>query len=145
MAKKTIKDFRNPGMFVTITYLNLLLVNVLVLWIAARWFPQYIVLGTLSLTTVWALWLSMGKLALINILIMPFFGGWKHCHNKRLCFIKKPSSCFLINFAGLWAITRFSDVFGLGVTSWKVVACLALVLSLVQSLTKAQLKKWCTN
>jgi hypothetical protein len=144
MAKKT-KFAHNPGMLMVHSYLSLLLINVIVLWLAVRWFPQYIILGTMSLTAVWALWLSMGKLALIGMLTMPFFTEWEHRRGKVLSSAEWSVSYFFVNFIGLWIITRFAEVFGLGVTSWMVVAGLALALDIAQGLVMMKMEKWRTS
>ncbi|MFH2118660.1 MAG: hypothetical protein ABII10_02915 [Candidatus Paceibacterota bacterium] len=137
MANKTNKFAHNPGMGMVISYIIFWLTNIMVLWLAARWFPQYIVLGTLSLTTTWALCLSMNELALINTLSKPFF---RHQCNKKLINMGGLKSSFIVNFIGVWTITRFAEVFGLGVTSWVVVAWLAIALSLVQRAIMMKLK-----
>jgi hypothetical protein len=144
MAKKTAKFAHNPGMLLVISYVTLLLVNVLVLWLAASWFPQFIVLGTISLTTTWALWLSMGKLALIGTLLMPFFTEWELRRGKTLTAAEWSIGYFFVNFIGLWTITRFAEVFGLGITSWLVAAVLALVIDFGQGLVMMKMEKWRT-
>lgn len=142
MAKKTPRFSKNPGMMMVISYVDLLLVNVIVLWLAASWFPQYIVLGTVALTTTWALWLSMGKLALIDVFTMPFFHEWEKKRGKKLENKDWMIGYFLVNFIGLWIITRFSGVFGLGVTSWVVIAWLALAMDVIQGVVMVKLEKW---
>ena len=145
MAKKTPRFDKNPGMMMVISYLVMLVANVVVLWFAAQWFPQYIVLGTISLTMTWALWLSMGKLALIDTFAMPFFTEWEARRGRELTPTDWSVGYFLVNFVGLWVITRFADIFGLGVTSWVVVAGLALVLDIVQGAVMMRLENWRTS
>ncbi|OGJ37693.1 MAG: hypothetical protein A2383_02230 [Candidatus Pacebacteria bacterium RIFOXYB1_FULL_39_46] len=145
MAKKIDNFAHNPEMRMVISYLSLFLTNVIVLWLAVRWFPQYIVLGTIGLTVTWALCLSMGKLALIDAFALPFFHEWEKQRGKKMSNVNWLVGYFLINFAGIWIITRFAEVFGLGITSWMVAGWLALVLSLVQGLMMTRLKKWLAN
>lgn len=145
MAKKTPRFSKNPGMMMVISYLDLLIVNVIVLWLATQWFPQYIVLGTISLTAGWALCLSMSKLALIGTFAMPFFNEWEAKKGKKLADKDWMIGYFVINFVGLWLITRMSAVFGLGVTSWTVVAGLAIAMDAAQGFAMMQLEKWRTN
>ena len=142
MAKQMSRFEHNPGMMLVISYALTLVVNVLVLYLAQMWFPQYIVLGTVSLTATWALWLSMGKLALLNTLAIPFFTEWEHRRGKTLSSMDWMVGYFLVNFAGLWLVTRYAEVFGLGVTSWMVVAGLALALDFVQGMAMMKLEKW---
>ena len=49
MAKKMSRFEHNPGMMLVISYVTLLITNVIVLYLAQMWFPQYLVLGTMSL------------------------------------------------------------------------------------------------
>lgn len=142
MAKKTPKFEYNPGMMLVISYALTLVVSVLVLRLASLWFPQHIVLGTISLTAGWALWLSMGALALITTLAIPFFTEWEHRRKKILTPQDWTVGYAVVNFAALWLITRFSNVFGLGVTSWMIVAALALALDFAQGLAMMKLEKW---
>ncbi|HCR81464.1 MAG: hypothetical protein UY13_C0002G0156 [Candidatus Pacebacteria bacterium GW2011_GWB1_47_8] len=145
MAKKMSRFEHNPGMMLVISYVTLLITNVIVLYLAQMWFPQYLVLGTMSLTATWALWLSMGKLALINTLAIPFFTEWEHRRGQALSSMDWMAGYFVVNFVGLWLVTRFADIFGLGVTSWVVVAVLALALDFVQGLAMMKLEKWRTS
>jgi hypothetical protein len=142
MAKQTIKFEHNPGMMLVLTYFALLATNIMVLYLAQMWFPQYIVLGTLSLTAMWALCMSMAKLALINTFAIPFFTEWEHRRGKLLSSMDWMAGYFLVNFLGLWLITRYPVQYGLGVTSWMVIAVLALVLDLVQGMVMMKLEKW---
>lgn len=142
MAKQMAKFEHNPGMMLVISYLTLLVTNVVVLYLAHMWFPKYLVLGTLSLTATWALWLSMGKLALINTLAIPFFSEWEHRRGKILSSMEWMLWYFVVDFVGLWLVTRYARIFGLGVTSWVVVAVLALVLDFVQGMVMMKLEKW---
>ena len=41
---------------------------------------------------------------------------------------------FVVNLAELWFITRYAEIFGLGVSSWVVLVCLALVADLAQGM-----------
>lgn len=145
MAKKMSRFEHNPSMLVALTYVVLLLCNVVVLYFAQMWFPQHIVLGTITMTATWALWMSMGKLALIGILTMPFLAEWEHRRSKLLTPAEWMISYLIINFVGLWGITRFSQIYGLGVTSWMVVASLALVINAVQGAAMMKLEKWRTS
>lgn len=145
MAKQTMKFEHNPGMMMVISYVALLLSNVVVLHLAATWFPQYIVLGTMSLTRTWAIFMSMGKLALLGTLAMPFFTEWELRRGQALSPIDWTAGYFVVNFVGLWLVTRYAEAYGLGVTSWVVAAALAFALDLVQGMVMMKLEKWRTS
>jgi hypothetical protein len=145
MAKKTARFGHNPGMIMFFSYIILAIANAIVLYFAQRWFPQDIVLGTAHLTEMWAIKLSMGKLALINVFAIPFFREWEERRGKMLGQKERLVGYFLVNFVGLWLISRWANIFGLGVTSWTVVAGLALAMNVVQGAGMIWLEKWRTN
>lgn len=135
----------NPGIMMVVTFVLISIVNMAVIHFASLWFPTQVVLGTMSLSYLWALGLSSKSLALILTFAMPFV-------NEAEKTIKRPWSMpelmgiyFVINFVGLWMITRFAEALGLGVTSWMVVLALAVVLDLVQGFVMMQVEKMRTN
>lgn len=132
-------------MMLVISYAVLWLTSTLVLWLATGWFPQDLVLGTATLTATQALWLSMGELALILVLSMPFFAEWEHRRGRILTPAEWSFGSLFVSFAGLWLITRLSNVFGLGVTSWMAVAGLALAVTVAHSMAMMKLEKWRTS
>lgn len=132
-------------MIMVLSYVDVLLANVIVLWLASQFFPQYLVLGNVALTATWALWLSMGALALLGTFAIPFFNEWEARRGKKLTSSDWMIGYFLVNFVGLWLITRFSGVFGLGVISWTVVAGLALGMDILQGMFMMKLEEWRTS
>jgi hypothetical protein len=124
----------NPGMMLVMTFFVTFIVNVIVIHLANTWFPKQVVLGTMSLSVMWALLLSSGKLAVIETLALPFLRQIEIMRNKMLSPIELLISFAVIIVVSLWAITRFSQVFGLGVSSVMVVIVLSLVLDFVQGM-----------
>jgi hypothetical protein len=73
LANKSVSTFlRTPGMMLVISFFTLFGVNAVLLYLANMFFPQYIVLGTQSMNTWWAILHSMGTLALFLVLLLPF-------------------------------------------------------------------------
>lgn len=122
------------GMTVVVTTAIIFAVNAIVLYLAQMFFPKNIVLGTHSLSYFWALYMSMGKLALLTAFILPFVSKYEIMRNKIFSPTEWMALYFVVNFVGIWLITRFSEQFGLGVTSWVVVAALAVVLDVAQGM-----------
>ena len=149
MAKKSAqfvslpvaKTSANPGMVLVTSYFVLFAVNALVIYLANIYFPQYVVLGTFNINLPWAIFHSMGTLALINILVIPFIREIERWKGRMLTSMEWMMKYFVGNFVGVWAITRFSEQFGLGVSSWFVVLVLAIVLDLVQGVAIMQMGK----
>lgn len=135
------KTSANPGIVLVTSYFVLFAVNALVIYLANVYFPRNVVLGTFNINLGWSIFHSMGTLALINILIIPFIREIERWKGRMLTPMEWMVKYFVINFVGVWAITRFSEQFGLGVSSWLVVVILAAVLDLVQGVAMMQIGK----
>lgn len=133
---------RNPGMVMVVSYFVLKGVSAVVIYLANMWFPSQVVLGTVSLTMWWAVLLSAGALALIDTLALPFLAEFEHRRGRLLSPGEMMVAYLLINFIGLWGITRFAEVFGMGVTSWMVVLALAAVLDFFQGIAMVALEQF---
>ncbi len=108
--------------------------NSLVIAVANMLFPGQVVLGTANLTVAWSIFHSMMALSLIVTLAVPLF-EWKQAMIKRVLSTKDWMIGYLIvNFIGLWVISRFSEQFGLGVSAWWVALLLAAVFDFVQGM-----------
>lgn len=123
------------------TFVVMLVVNSVVLYLANAFVPEMVVLGTMSMSAAWAIVHSMGTLALVDTLALPFMYQLETWKGRALTSAEWMFQYFVVNFAVLYLITRFSDQFGLGVSSWFVVVVLAIVLDMVQGLAMMQLGK----
>ncbi|SRR5258708_40177433 len=139
MAKPTVS--KNPGMTLVVTYGVLLAVNAVILYLANMFFPKQVVLGTHSLSLVWAILLSMGTLALIDTFAIPFAHMIENRRGRMLSSKEWMVKYFFLNFFGLWVISHFSQQFGLGITIWYVSAVLAVLLDVVQGVAMMTLQK----
>lgn len=111
-----------------------LVINSLVIWIANMLFSDHVVLGTAYFSLGWAIFHSMLLLSLIGTLAIPLF-EWKQEMTKKALTNKDwMLGYFAINFVAVWVISRFSEQFGLGVSSWIVVLLLAGVLDFAQGM-----------
>lgn len=131
----------NTGILTVYTFFTLLLVNSIVLYIAQIIRPSNIVIGTHALGYFWGIGMSMGKLALIGTLAMPIIHEIENRRGRMFSDMEWIASYFVINFVSLWIITRFSEQFGLGVTSWYVVVILAAIMDVVQGVAMMSLQK----
>ncbi len=107
-------------------------VNILVLYFSNLLAPNFVVFGAQFVPATWALFLSMAVLSLINLLAVPIFEVIQEEKQKELSPKEWMIGYFIVNFTGLWLISRFAEQFGLGFSSWVVVALVALVLDFVQ-------------
>ena len=148
MAKKSIKttptstqvELQNPGMTQVTSFAVLFIINTIVLYFANSWYPMNVVLGTFSISPMWSLLLSAGSLAIVNTLSIPFFHEWELRRNRPLTSAEWMAGYLVINFVTIWLITRASEVFGMGVTSWGVVLSLAVVLDIIQGIGMMKLE-----
>ena len=131
----------NPGMLFVITYAVLLVVSSIVVYLASMWFPQNIVLGNAQLSKLGALFLSMNFLALFATFAVPFIREYERMKKRILTKNEWVLKYFALNFIGLWIIARFAEQLGLGLSSWVVVALLAIVLDIVQGFAMMQIEK----
>ena len=74
----------------------------------------------------------MGALALIDTLALPFAREAERHLGRMLTYQEWMLKYFVLNFVSIWIITRFSEQFGLGISSWTVAVALALVLDIAQ-------------
>jgi hypothetical protein len=141
MAKK-FSFSKNPGMVLTATFVIMYVVNALVLYVANMLFPQQVVLGTITLTPTWAIILSMSALSLLLTLLVPFAHEAERILDRDLSMPEWMGFYLALNFAGIWLISRFSEQFGLGVSSWIVVLALAAVMNVLQGVVMMQFDKF---
>lgn len=120
-------------------------VNVIVLFIAHMIAPHAYVLGTHSLNMWWAIKLSMGELALLCGVIMPFVGIIEKNRQRIFSPIEWSTLYLIVDVIGLWAISRFSEQFGLGVSSWMAILPLAIALDIFQGMSMMAFGKMLEN
>ena len=129
------------GLMMIYSFIALFVTNVLVLMLANALFPQAIVLGTYSISYMWAIYHSMFKLTVVDVFVMPLvtYYEWK----KGVTFTPQQwmITYFLVDFVVLYGVTRFSESLGLGVSSWIVLALFAFVLDMVQGIVMMQMGK----
>lgn len=133
---------KNPGLMLVYTYIVLFIVNSIVVYLANRWYPQAVVLGTGHITRGWAIVHSMGTLALIVTFAIPFVRWYEDMKGKMLTGKQWMIKYFILNFVGVWLIARFADNLGLGVASWRVVAVMAFVLDMAQGFAMMRLEEY---
>ena len=140
MAKQNTFE-QNPGLFLVLTYFVLLIVNSLVILLANAIFPQHVVLSTIHVSFIWAICLSLSKLTLLDTFAIPFVRQYEIRSKRMLSNTEWMILYFILNFVGLWLISRFAHVLGLGLSSWIVAALLALVLDIAQGGVMMRLEK----
>lgn len=141
MADKKIET-QGSRMVPSLTFLPLLLVNVLVVFVANAFFPDVVVLGTRSISPTLGIFLSMAVLAMVNTLVISVVRGYEQSRNRMLSSTEWMVVYFVVNFVGIWTIVRVPEKLGLGVASWVVVLVLALTMDFLQGMAMMQTEKW---
>jgi uncharacterized membrane protein YvlD (DUF360 family) len=124
-----------------VTYIVLFLVNSIVIYLANYIFPQFVALGTATTSKTWAIIQSMGILALVNLLVIPFVREFERRRKKMFTSKEWMILYFLINTVALWIIARFAFYLGFGISSWMVAVGLAIVLDVLQGIAVMQVEK----
>jgi uncharacterized membrane protein (GlpM family) len=141
VKEKVVRNERNPGMRMFVSYVVLAAVSAAVIYLANMWFPGHVVLGTVNIPPMWGVLLSALAIALIDTFAMPFLREWEIMRKRDLSSMEMMIAYFVINFGALWLVSRFAEIFGLGVASWVVVVALAAVLDFVQGVVMMGLQK----
>jgi len=129
------------GLMMIYSFIALFVTNALVLMLANALFPQAIVLGTYSITYIWAIYHSVFKLSVVNVFVMPLVTYYEWKNSTTFTPKQWMITYFFVDFLVLYGVTRFSESLGLGVSSWIVLALFALVLDMVQGLVMMQMGK----
>lgn len=108
------------------------LANCVVIYIANRLFPSNVVLGTYFHTLPMALVYSMTVLTIMTTGAAPVIEFFLKMTKAELTELFWTVLYFVLNFVVVWAVARLAVYLGLGVSSWRVVAVLAIILALCQ-------------
>ena len=133
---------KNTGIMMPISFLVSFLVSGLVVYLASMYFPTKVVLGTMSISPIWAIIHSIGSLALIVTFSVPFIREYENYSKKMFKDKDWFFAYFFINFIGIWLVTRFAEQLGFGVSSIWVVAVLAAILDVVQGIAMMSVEKF---
>jgi hypothetical protein len=130
MAKKTTTS-STTSREMALMYLVTFGVNAAVLYAANMMFPKNVVLGNMSLSAPWAILLSSGALAVFSILAVPVI---EYAQEKMGPFSMTHwiLGYLVINFAGIWLVSRYAEQFGFGISAWWVGLILAGITDFLQ-------------
>jgi len=140
MDKANYKN-SETGIVLVISYVLMFVTNFAVIYLGNMFFPKNIVLGTMSLTPIWSIALSMGVLTLIDTFAIPIVRVIENIRKRMFSTVDWMVAYFLINFVGVWLVARGAEQLGMGITSWVVALILALILDFVQGVVMMQLEK----
>lgn len=116
----------------TITYIVWMIGHSLVIYLANRFFPEAVVLGTHQISAWQAIFYSMMVFTLITVGTIPLIEYVAAMQKRMLKAMDWMIGFFFINAVGIWIVARFAEQLGLGISSWLVAVVLALVLDVMQ-------------
>lgn len=143
MAKKSPQSsiINETGLIIPLSFFVLFAINALVIAVANSLFPEHVVLGNATITRTWAIIHSMSTLALINTFLIPVVHYHEVVRGRMYSNKEWMIAYFFINFIGVWAVARFANTLGFGITGWWVALALALVLDWLQGIGMMALSK----
>lgn len=139
MAKKINQE---TGIMLPITYISIFVVTATLVYAASMLFPSEVVLGTHAITSGWALIHSIGSLALLHTFVVPVIREYENSRGKMFTNSEWMLTYFVLNFVGLWVLSRFAEQLGLGLRSWLVALVLAVVVNAGQAVVMMLIGKY---
>jgi len=124
------------------SFFALFIANSIVLFAASTFFPQSVVLGTHTINGPWVYFHSMGTLALVGLLTIPFFLWYEKSSKKKLGFKEWTVGYLIINSLTIWLMARVPDQFGIGISSWVVAIALGAGTDFVQGFAMMRVEKY---
>lgn len=123
----------------SLTFVVWLIAHSLIFYLANRFYPQAVVLGTHELSALQGLAYSMVVFTLITVGSIPVVEMIAGMQNRVLKAMDWMVIYFVINTAAIWVVARFAEQLGMGISSWMVAIVLGLIIDAVQGLlvTKA--------
>lgn len=118
----------------SITFVVWMLAHTTIFFLANRFFPEAVALGTDQFSTWQALLFSMLVLTLITVGFIPLVEMIASSAKRSLSAMDWMVTYFVINTAAIWVVARFAEQLGMGISSWVVAVVLALVIDAVQGL-----------
>lgn len=103
-----------------------------VIFLANRWFPQVVVLGTNVITPTMGLVYSMVVFTLITVGAIPVIEAVSAQMRMRLSNLHWFALFLVIDTAAIWLVARFAEQLGLGISWWGVAVVIGLLMDLIQ-------------
>lgn len=118
----------------TITFVVWFIAHLAIFFLANRFFPQAVVLGTNIFSPIEALLYSMVVLTLITVGFIPVVEMIASSAKRSMSAMDWMVTYFVINTVAIWLVARFAEQLGMGISSWVVAVVLALVVDAAQGL-----------
>ena len=121
-------------------FVYFMVIDSIILYGAHLLFPNQVVLGTYQISPLLAVIQSMLFFSLFAVVSTPVIELVAHYLKLKLTDLHWIILTFLIDFVGLWLVARLANMLGLGISSWVIVAVLAVCFDLGQGLAIRMLR-----
>lgn len=131
MAKKsaTMRAVQaGTGINLVFSFVFILAVNYVILFLAHWLFPKAVVFGTYTLTPAWSLLMASEKIALVSAFFIPYVAYQEWKRGKDYSPKEWMTTYFVVNAVTVWVISRFATYLGFGISSFWVAILLGAVL-----------------
>lgn len=123
---------RLSGKQIATMFVLFLAANFAALYLMNKWWPTNIVLGTHFFSPMVALLYTVLPLSILAVGLVPVVEYIMDTTNWKANDYHWLVLSFVVNAAAIWSLTRFAEWVGMGVSSWMVVAAMAIVLTAIQ-------------
>ncbi len=106
---------------------------IITVFLANVFLPNHVVLGNNIFSPGAALIYSMITYGLLSVGAVPVVEWLAEKRESHLTENKWMLVWFVVNFFAFWIVARFAELLGLGISSWRVVAVLALIMDILQA------------
>lgn len=111
-----------------------LIAHSLIIYLANRWYPEAVVLGTNVISPLMAIFYSMVVFTIISVGAIPVIELLTTQLRWRLSNLHWFAIFLVVDVAGMWLVTRFAEQLGLGISWWLVAVVLGVLMDVVQGL-----------
>lgn len=125
------------------SYPILFATTALVMYLANILYPQCVVLGTQSISYGWSFIHIAGTLAMLDVLVVPLVREYENKIGKMITDKDWMVAYFVVNFIGLYLMSKFANNLGMGLKAWYSAALMSLVLTPIQGVAMMLLDKTC--
>lgn len=106
---------------------------IITVFLANVFLPKQVVLGNNIFSPGAALIYSAITYGLLSVGAVPVVEWLSEKKETRLTENKWMLVWLVVNFFAFWIVARFAELLGMGISSWRVVAVLALIMDVLQA------------
>jgi hypothetical protein len=130
-----------PFNWLVIMYAVLLVVHLIVFAVLGFVFPNVMVFGTHQVSVLAGLLMSSIVFTFLTIGAIPVIEAVQSTLKIKLSNMQWMVAYYVLDFVSLWVLARFAEQLGMGISSWKAIAFIAILFDCAQGLAITSLMK----